>query len=189
MLWPDLSNQTLNIYNFCRSRASTLTTLATQDMAELLDLTATIFNSVYVHRSKDFNHQVRATCIQHLPQYVLFDIKRPLRQEYLKYLGWACSDYEVSVRLAAVRGITQLLEVRKYSAFYCICILPLPTPYPPPPPTTAAATTAHLCCHCSKLLHLLHCSTAAVGGCDRSPPAQLRRALRWSLRGTGCLRC
>lgn len=70
----------------------------------------TIFNSIYIHRSKDFHEDIRLTCIRHVKDFIAFDPERELRSEYLKYLGWACYDYSNQVRLDAVEAIKSLLE-------------------------------------------------------------------------------
>ena len=100
-----------------------------------------MFNSIFVHRAKDFHDQVRATCLQHLNDFILgggggggssgegdsgaggssnkdkdksssnSSSKKGLRTEYLKYLGWACSDHALSVRLQAIKAIGHLLQV------------------------------------------------------------------------------
>ena len=84
----------------------------TKELHNLSSLVDTIFNSVYVHRSKDFYEVIRFTCICHLNDFILFDATHTIRVEYLKYLGWACYDHADSVRLQAVQSVISLIEVR-----------------------------------------------------------------------------
>ena len=77
-----------------------------------MELCNTIFNSILLHRIKDFHEEVRTIAVQYILHYIRFDLKRTIHVEYLKYLGWACSDYASSVRLEAIRGIHSLAEVR-----------------------------------------------------------------------------
>jgi hypothetical protein len=77
-----------------------------------MDFSNTIFNSILLHRIKDFHDEVRATAIRHVLDFVRFDLKRPIHIEHLKYLGWACSDYAAAVRLEAVRAIHSLAQVQ-----------------------------------------------------------------------------
>jgi len=77
----------------------------------LLDVCNILFNSVFVHRIKDSNDTVRMVCLNHVNEWVLFDVKRDLKVETLKYIGWACSDYCSAVRLAAINSMEELLKV------------------------------------------------------------------------------
>lgn len=73
-----------------------------------------------MHRVKDFHEEVRVTALQHLIDFVRFEpsAKKPLRVEYLKYLGWACSDFCSQVRMDAITSIQELAEV----SFMKFCI-------------------------------------------------------------------
>lgn len=77
----------------------------------LLDLCNVLFNSVFAHRIKDSSEVVRAICIRHVNEWVLFDVKRDIKVETLKYIGWACSDYSTTVRLAAIHAMEELIQV------------------------------------------------------------------------------
>lgn len=70
-----------------------------------------LFNSVFAHRIKDSSEVVRAICIRHVNEWVLFDVKRDIKVETLKYIGWACSDYSAAVRLAAIHAMEELIQV------------------------------------------------------------------------------
>lgn len=77
-----------------------------------------IFQSIFIHRSKDFNDEIRLNCLQHLPSFISFDVARPIKTEYLKYVGWACNDYSNHVRAAAIRvlqGLIQVLSIAIYA--------------------------------------------------------------------------
>jgi hypothetical protein len=85
--------------------------LAKKELETLTGFVNTIFNSVFVHRARDFHDQVRTTSMQHLYRFVVFDLEKPIRSEYLKYLGWACSDFAAAVRMHAVHAIHRLVQV------------------------------------------------------------------------------
>jgi hypothetical protein len=70
----------------------------------------TIFNSIYIHRSKDSHDEIRLQTVTYLPTFLFFDIAKPIKGEYLKYLGWLCNDYSANVRYVAIDIIQQLLE-------------------------------------------------------------------------------
>ncbi len=70
----------------------------------------TLFNSVLVHRLKDFNEEVRVVAVRHLQAFLRFDPKAPLRVEFLKYVGFSCSDFSAMVRLEAVKLVWTLLQ-------------------------------------------------------------------------------
>ncbi len=73
-------------------------------------LCTTLFNSVLVHRLKDFNEEVRVVAVRHLHAFLLFDPKTLLRSEFLKYVGFSCSDFSAVVRLEAVKLVFTLLQ-------------------------------------------------------------------------------
>ncbi len=81
-----------------------------QDLGALFQLSSGLVQSILVHRIKDFSEEVRVVCVRHLRAFLLFDPKAQLRLEYLKYVGFCCSDFSHTVRLEAVRIITSLLE-------------------------------------------------------------------------------
>ncbi len=84
--------------------------VAAEDLEVYWQLSSTIFNSVLVHRLKDFQESVRVVAVRSLRAFLLFDPKNSLRLEYLKYVGFSCSDYADSVRLEAVRIVAALLR-------------------------------------------------------------------------------
>ena len=70
-----------------------------------------IFSSVFIHRSKDFNDDIRLHCLQHIQSFLLCDLSLPIKTEYLKYLGWACYDPNKNIRHEAVAIIEVLVNV------------------------------------------------------------------------------
>lgn len=82
-----------------------------QELEKLLELCNTLFNSIFAHRIKDSNEIVRMVCLQHVNEWVLFDVKRDIKVETLKYIGWACSDHSAVVRLAAIDALDELMQV------------------------------------------------------------------------------
>lgn len=91
-----------------------LIVLSDQELEAISGFTQSLFNSIFVHRVKDFHDEVRVTALAHLIDFVRFEPspKKPLRVEYLKYLGWACSDFCSQVRMDAITSIQELVEVR-----------------------------------------------------------------------------
>ncbi len=75
------------------------------------EVISSVFNTIYISRSKDFNEDVRLVCVRHLEQLIRFDVSRPVKTEYLKYLGWACYDHAHAIRFEAVRAINNLIQV------------------------------------------------------------------------------
>lgn len=84
----------------------------TRELEALCEFANTLFNSIAVHRLKDYKHEVRACAVLYLNDFILFDTKKPVRSEHLKYLGWACYDHDSLVRLNAIKAIKDLLTVR-----------------------------------------------------------------------------
>ncbi|RYH17183.1 hypothetical protein EON65_28975 [archaeon] len=80
-----------------------------------------IFNAIYMHRSKDSHDEIRLTCVRHIHNLILYDMTKPLKTEYLKYLGWACFDYAHSVREEAVKAIKKLVQVRLCFEYANLC--------------------------------------------------------------------
>ena len=82
-----------------------------QDLATQWELSEKVFNSVFVHRVKDFYEEVRLTATRHLLDFVRVDLQHPVRVDALKYLGWGCGDYASAVRLESIRAIHELVQV------------------------------------------------------------------------------
>ena len=76
-----------------------------------MEICDSIFNTIFIHRFKDAQSDVRLVCIRHINEWILFDLKRDIKVEYLKYLGWACNDHNDNVRLEAIQSIISLLKV------------------------------------------------------------------------------
>lgn len=98
----------------------------TMELEVLCEFANTLFNSIAVHRLKDYKHEVRACAVLYLNDFILFDTKKPVRSEHLKYLGWACYDYDSPVRLNAIKAIKDLLTVR---SLLPTSILHIPQPF------------------------------------------------------------
>lgn len=75
-------------------------------------LSQVIFTSLIVHRMKDVNDNVRAVALEHLYDFIIFDPLKALKEDNLKYIGFACFDHSALVRLTAVKLLVKLLEVR-----------------------------------------------------------------------------
>jgi hypothetical protein len=71
-----------------------------------------IFTSFYYLRSKDFNEEIRYRCLCYLEAFLLNgDPVKPLKNEYLKFLGYACYDHYAANRLEAIEIIKSLIQV------------------------------------------------------------------------------
>ena len=85
-----------------------------KDLEAQWELTEKVFNSIFVHRSRDFYEEVRITAMRHLLTFVRFDPVHPVRVDALKYLGWGCGDYAAAVRLESIRAIQELVQVYNF---------------------------------------------------------------------------
>ena len=74
-----------------------------------------LFDSIFVHRYKDTMPDVRCSCAAHLGEWLPIDPASCFRDEYLKYLGWMCSDRDTNVRREIVKSIDKLLEAKDVS--------------------------------------------------------------------------
>jgi hypothetical protein len=83
-----------------------------QKMDVLYEIANTIFTSILLHRLHDKSDHVRAICVEALYAWTSFDPVRVIKAEYLKYVGFAFSDYSDDVRIAALDVLDELLEVR-----------------------------------------------------------------------------
>lgn len=83
-----------------------------KELAELTQNIDSLFHTVYMHRSRDSNEEVRLHSLQCLHSFLCFvpDHDGLLRSEYLKYLGWACNDPCGRIRVEAVRQLKKLLD-------------------------------------------------------------------------------
>lgn len=89
-----------------------------QELSDLQAVVETVFQSIFVHRYKDSGEQVRRVCAGHLGTWITLDPVHNVKDEYLKYIGWLCSDKASSVRLEAVRCIDKLLNVSAFLPFF-----------------------------------------------------------------------
>jgi lysine/ornithine N-monooxygenase len=83
-----------------------------QELKALVEIIDGIFNAVFMHRSRDTDSDVRTHCLSHITEFISFHPEELIRQEYLKYLGWACNDTSSQVRIASIQQIRKLVEVR-----------------------------------------------------------------------------
>jgi hypothetical protein len=81
----------------------------------MLELSNTIFNSVFVHRYKDSQETLRAQCTRHIGDWLSLDPARLFKDDYLKYLGWLFFDYSSVVRKEAVLSFKKLLQAEAYT--------------------------------------------------------------------------
>jgi len=75
------------------------------------EILSEILNSIIVYRIKDVNENVRALCVRRLCQHMCIDPKEMIKDDHLKYLGWACSDASAVVRLEAVKAVGSLIKI------------------------------------------------------------------------------
>ena len=71
----------------------------------------TIYKTVLLHRYRDANGVVRTTCAYHFGEWICCDIKDTLKDEYLKYIGWLCSERNHYVRKEAVIALSKIIQV------------------------------------------------------------------------------
>lgn len=69
-----------------------------------------LFSSVYTNRFRDVDAEVRSFVVEGLGRWMVLHPSTYLTPEYLKYLAWALSDRDASVRLAAAAGLRALYE-------------------------------------------------------------------------------
>ena len=75
--------------------------------SSLLDF---IFNGLYLHRYRDVDPYIRATCVSHLTEWIIVYPKKFLDNSYLRYIGWILSDKAPEARTEATNAIITLLE-------------------------------------------------------------------------------
>jgi len=73
-----------------------------------------IFNSVFVHRYRDTSDIVRARCAWYLGEWLVADPERLYDDQYLKYIGWMCSDRSHYVRAESVVAINKLMTKKQH---------------------------------------------------------------------------
>ncbi|KAK9861473.1 hypothetical protein WJX84_003608 [Apatococcus fuscideae] len=78
---------------------------------ELQDHISTLFQAVCAHRYRDVCEEVRATVVEGIGNWVDMMPAIFLQDSYLKYMAWALSDKDATVRMAAVKALLQLYSV------------------------------------------------------------------------------
>ena len=76
-----------------------------------------------MHRCKDTHDDIRANVVRHLGLWLLADPVSILKDEYLKYLGWICSDTHTNTRFEAVAALDCIVEVGKQSMYVYVHVL------------------------------------------------------------------
>jgi len=80
--------------------------------ADLEHLIETMFiQTIFIHRYRDSNMYIRASCIQALGRMTVIRPDLFLIDKYLKYFGWMMSDKAECVRIAALEGLLLPFEV------------------------------------------------------------------------------
>lgn len=74
------------------------------------DMGNTIYQSVLLHRYRDTADSVRASCAHHLGEWISGDVTDVLKDEFLKYIGWMCSERSAAVRLEAVLSFSKIVQ-------------------------------------------------------------------------------
>jgi cohesin complex subunit SA-1/2 len=79
-------------------------------LQELLSFVDSIFQSVFTTRFRDIDAEIRSVIVQNLGAWMLLYPSTFLSSTYLKYLAWALSDKEGSVRFTAVSAIHRVYQ-------------------------------------------------------------------------------
>lgn len=73
-----------------------------------------IIHSVFVHRFRDLDPNIRAECVRALGQWLKKYPEQFLDANYLRYIGWVLSDSENHVRLEAVKALSGVYDQTEY---------------------------------------------------------------------------
>ena len=79
-------------------------------LQEFLSFVDSIFQSVFTTRFRDIDAEIRSVIVQNLGSWMLLYPSTFLSSTYLKYLAWALSDKDGSVRYAAVNAIHRVYQ-------------------------------------------------------------------------------
>lgn len=79
-------------------------------LSNLNEMSEEIYTTIFVHRYKDCNEDVRELCANHLGMWIVIDPHSLYSDEYIKYLGWMCSDRAAAVRRAVLGALNALLD-------------------------------------------------------------------------------
>ncbi len=69
-----------------------------------------IFQSFLVHRMRDSNPSIRAKATQYIGDWLAIYPLEWCKDEYIKYLGWMCSDHDTDTRMEAILSIDRLID-------------------------------------------------------------------------------
>ena len=73
-----------------------------------------IIHSVFVHRFRDLDPNIRAECVRALGQWLTKYPEQFLDANYLRYIGWVLSDSDNHVRLEAVKALSGVYDQTEY---------------------------------------------------------------------------
>ena len=73
-----------------------------------------VYTTIFVNRYKDCHEDVRELCASHLGSWIGIDPLALFSDEYIKYLGWMCSDRVAAVRRAVIVSLTALLDLESH---------------------------------------------------------------------------
>lgn len=69
-----------------------------------------IFQSFLVHRMRDSNPAIRAKATQYIGEWLSIHPVDWCKDEYIKYLGWMCSDHDTDTRMEAILSIDRVID-------------------------------------------------------------------------------
>ncbi|CEH14396.1 Sister chromatid cohesion complex Cohesin, subunit STAG/IRR1/SCC3 [Ceraceosorus bombacis] len=67
-----------------------------------------LMTSVYVHRYRDSDPNIRTDCVSELSAWMKVQPEQFMQSSYFRYLGWVLPDTHPDVRIAAIKGISGL---------------------------------------------------------------------------------
>ena len=77
----------------------------------LLELMKDTFDTVFVHRYRDVDSNIRLECVQSLGYWIETVPVKYYDAEYLRYLGWMLADLEGSIRLETIKRLIAILQI------------------------------------------------------------------------------
>lgn len=86
----------------------------------LVGMGKNVYQSVLLHRYRDTAEAVRASCAYHMGEWISSDVLEVLKDEYLKYIGWLCSERSSTVRLEAVLAFSKIVQVSSYPTCFAL---------------------------------------------------------------------
>lgn len=76
----------------------------------LKELLSTLLETVFVHRYRDVDPNIRYDCINELTSWIVTYPDVYFEGTYLRYLGWLLSDQKAEIRLVVIKGLTRLFR-------------------------------------------------------------------------------